>query len=153
MSFYYVDSSALLKAYVREKGSARAEEIVQTGDVAISMLTVVELASALARRSREGTVKLDQRHRLFDTFLAHAVRFQVLPLPRDVLDDAAALLLREPARVPLRTLDAIHLATAEWSFILARQAGEAGVFVSADKRLIAAATAAGMTVEDPEERA
>jgi predicted nucleic acid-binding protein len=151
LPLYYLDSSALIKAYLPEKGSAWIEELVVSGTIAISMLTVSEVASALSRRVREGTIDAGQRKRLFDTFLAHTDRFQVMGVSPEVIDDAAAILLRDPPSAGLRTLDAIHLATAQRSFILARQAAsESGVLVAADRRLRDAAFALGTAVDNPE---
>jgi len=47
----------------------------------------------------------------------------------------------------LRSLDAIHLATAQ--SVVASTGAELSAFVTYDKRLIAAARAAGLTVEHP----
>ena len=152
MPLYYLDSSALIKAYLPETGSAWIEELVVGETIAISMLTVSEVASALSRRGREGALSAGQRQQLFDTFLAHTVRFQVMPVSPDVIDDAAAILLSDSPGAGLRTLDAIHLATAQRSFILARQAAsESGVLVAADRRLREAALALGTAVDNPEE--
>lgn len=61
---------------------------------------------------------------------------------------AATLCQRTPAIPLLRTLDAIHLATAEESFALARGAGiDVGALVTADLRLVAAARAIDVPVE------
>jgi len=152
LPLYYLDSSALLKAYLPEKGSTWIEELVVTETVVISMLTVSEVASAFSRRVREGTISAGQRQRLFDIFLAHTGRFQVMPVSPEVIDDAAATLMRDTPNAVLRTLDAIHLATAQRSFILAQQAAsESGVLVAADRRLRHAALALGITVDNPEE--
>lgn len=152
MPLYYLDSSALIKAYVPEKGSRWIEDLLGGSTIIVSMLTVTEVASALSRRVREGTVRAADRQRLFETFLAHTVRFEVIQVSSEVSDDAAAILLRDTPGVALRTLDAIHLATAQRSFILARQAApEDGLLVAADRRLRDAAVALGMSVDDPEE--
>jgi hypothetical protein len=152
LPLYYIDSSALIKAYLPEKGSAWIEELVEMETIAISMLTVSEVASALSRRVREGSIRAEQRQRLFDTFLAHTDRFQVMSVSPEVIDEAAAILLHDSPGAVLRTLDAIHLATAQKSFILARQgASESGVLVAADRRLRDAALALGTAVDNPEE--
>lgn len=154
MPLYYLDSSAVIKASLPENGSDWIEQLVLAEPVAISMLTISEVASALSRRVREGTIDAGQRRRLFDTFLAHTGRFQVMRVSAEVIDDAAAILLRGLPGVALRTLDAIHLATARRSFILAQQAAsERGVLVASDRRLREAALALGTAAEDPEEHA
>ena len=62
---------------------------------------------------------------------------ELIELSRPVL--ARAL---EPWPVPLRTLDALHLATADYL----RQQGEVVELASYDNRLLAAATALGFTL-------
>lgn len=154
MRLYYLDSSALIKAYLPEKGSPWIEELIVAETIVISMLTVSEVASAFSRRVREGAISAGHRQRLFDTFLAHTGRFQVMGVSPDLIEAAAAILLRDTPSAALRTLDAIHLATAQRSFILARQAAsESGVLVAADRRLRDAAFALGTAVDNPEEHA
>lgn len=56
---YFLDSSALVKRYVPEKGSAWILAIAfpDTGNlIIISRITWVEVLSALARRQREGSL-------------------------------------------------------------------------------------------------
>jgi hypothetical protein len=56
---YFLDSSALVKRYVPEMGSAWMQAIADaaTGNLLIiSRLTWVEVLSALARRQREGSL-------------------------------------------------------------------------------------------------
>ena len=57
MALYFFDSSALVKRYVHEQGSMRVRETTASVSghlIHISILTVAEIASALARRHREG---------------------------------------------------------------------------------------------------
>jgi uncharacterized protein len=61
MALYFFDSSALVKRYVREQGSAWVCEITATEGghlIRLSLLTSIEIASALARRQREGGLTL-----------------------------------------------------------------------------------------------
>lgn len=152
MALYYLDSSALAKPYLAERGSRWVSELVSTQHVAISMLSFAEVASALARRSREGAIAPDQRLTEYRTFLRHAMRWSVVPVNQAVLESASRILL-ESAGVPiLRTLDAIHLATALQSFMLARQSdANRGSVVTSDRRMIEVALAAGLLVDNPEE--
>ncbi len=74
--------------------------------------------------------------------LSHVTRviegFTLVPLDAPVLEAAQAL-----AAAELRTLDALHLATA-----LSLEA-DLGVLVAYDRRLLAAATAAGLPARSP----
>ncbi len=59
MSFYFLDTSALIKHYVYEVGSSWLEATVfkPAGNMLlISRITVVEMRSALARRKREASI-------------------------------------------------------------------------------------------------
>ena len=54
----YIDSSALVKRYLRESGSDRVQAIVADADViATSKLAYPELLSAFMRKHREGEIK------------------------------------------------------------------------------------------------
>lgn len=59
VSAYFLDSSALVKRYVPETGSAWVQALadVATGNLLIiARITWVEVLSALARRQREGSL-------------------------------------------------------------------------------------------------
>jgi hypothetical protein len=74
----------------------------------------------------------------------------VVGLERDVIEDAAALVVQSPTTIPLRSLDALHLATARKLLATASNATAQGLtFVSADTRLLAAAQWAGFATDDP----
>ena len=54
-SAYFVDSSALVKRYVRETGTAWVRSITRrrsSTDIFIALITAVEVTSAIARRRR-----------------------------------------------------------------------------------------------------
>src|SRR5919204_6597378 len=61
----YCDTSALAKLYVRERGSDEFNALVEARtDVIVSELTVTEMVSALARRSREGALRPEAVRRI-----------------------------------------------------------------------------------------
>ena len=128
----YLDTSAMLKLVFGEDESAALRQWLGTdqGDapLASSDLTRVEVMRACHR--------VDVAHiPLAQTVLA---QLDLVPLDRALLDAAADL----PAR-HLRTLDALHLATA-------MSLGEAlDVFVAYDARLLEAARDAGLPVASP----
>jgi predicted nucleic acid-binding protein len=127
MSAPYVDTSALAKWYLNEPRSDEFERFAQRHTrLAISRLALIEMRSLLARRRRAGDLTRPFE-RAVAVALADDVRSAVLEV--HPIDDAVALeaerILARARRVPLRTLDALHLATA-------RMAG-AERFVTADK--------------------
>ncbi|MFG3709386.1 type II toxin-antitoxin system VapC family toxin [Micromonospora sp. NPDC047730] len=131
----YLDSAAVIKLLRREP---ETEQLVRwlndrsgTSLVA-SALVEVEVPRALRRAAPQALVGVP-------TVLSRLYRVEI-----DATVRAAAGAYAEPL---LRSLDAIHLATAE---ILARQAGTDFVaFVTYDRRLLDAAKAVGLPVASP----
>ena len=109
----YVDSSALVKLYVPEIGSDEVDSCLQGKlRLMISELTITEVLSAVARRKRDGGINSGDANRIRDALHADAESgaFSRLHLEPAVHREAERLLLA--TAVPLRTLDALHLALA-----------------------------------------
>lgn len=127
----YLDSSAVVKLVHAELGSAALrdwlDERAETGWVS-SVLVEVESFRALARRIPEAIVRLQPVLDLIETV--------------DV-DPAVRILAQTIMPATIRSLDAIHLATA---LLLG---GRLTSFVAYDKRLAEAAAALGLTVDVP----
>ncbi len=152
MPLTYFDSSALVKRYVPEVGSAWVTRLCRQEPVAISLITIPEIASALARRTREGALTAQQGNALFQAFLRDARSFTLVGLDQVIVQQAATFLLTVPLQVRLRTLDALHVASAQWTFARGRRRGVAtGSLVTADRALVDAATWAGLPTLNPEE--
>ncbi len=147
------DTSALAKLYVPERGSRYARQLAAADDIAISSITVVELASALRRRTLAGDLPAADRDAAFRRFLADTADFAVVELTDAIRAEAARLLLDEPLVVGrLRGFDAVQLATARlWFKALRPIRIKPGAFVVADAALRAAAVALGVPVDNPEE--
>ena len=114
MSGAYLDTSALAKWYVNEPGSEAFEAFIRDlPEAVISRLTVAEFRCLLARRRRSGDIDTDYEHAAFARFESNlaAGHLRIHECGDARLADAVALIDRLPA-VPLRTLDAIHLALA-----------------------------------------
>lgn len=111
----YADTSAILAYYRHEPASAAVERILmaQTFPVGISLLTRVEIASALARWVRMQELTEVQANRVESAFHEdlHEGRFHVMDLDHGIYERAMHWLLTR--RTSLRTLDALHLACAE----------------------------------------
>jgi uncharacterized protein len=148
--FYQFDASGIVKRYVNETGSDWVRALVDPAAanvVSIADITRAEVASAVSRRAREGSITPDESVRLIRTFEAHcASQFRVVPLERVVVDLAVDLIQRHP----LRAYDAVQLATAVLvNRSLVAHGLPALVFVSADNSLGIAAQAEGLPVENP----
>jgi len=136
----YFDTSSLLKFIIREIGSEETRNIWSLSNEKVcSHLTRTEMHSALMRKVREGNVlasavpaHLGALHRLFADVI-------LIDITSDVID-ASCELVKE---FPLKSADAIHLATA----LMVR----ADLFSSSDKKLCAAASESGIAVTDPTE--
>lgn len=111
----YLDSCVIVKLVSYEPDSAAYHEIVQGQPVATSELAVAEVRSALLGKERAGRVTRADRltgWRLFQSKVRDH-EFQLLPLNRQVIERAGGLLEQCHPQVPLRSLDAIHVATLE----------------------------------------
>ena len=102
MSVYFADTSALIKHYIAETGSAWGSGwAAQTAGhtVVISHLTTAEVIGGLARRQREQTITLVDLTALRGTFFNHIDKvYAVINLNKDVLEEAGNLLIRHPLR-------------------------------------------------------
>lgn len=136
----YFDASALVKRYVRERGTAKVRRLL-TSDVAVtSRLSVVEIASALARRAREGAFSDTARDRAMAAFEADLASVLVVELTAAVVARAQALVRRHT----LRAGDAIQLASCLY---IQEMLGEETSFVAFDDRLANAARLEDLTVQ------
>jgi uncharacterized protein len=138
----YIDSSALAKLYVPEVDSDRLDAFLR-GKVGlmISELAITEVLSAVARRKRDGQLKPELAIRIRDAVLADADSgsFVRLHLHPGVHGEAERLLLAT-ATVPLRTVEALHLALAF--------SGAATHVLTFDRRMREAALQSGLNVID-----
>lgn len=152
MTYHFWDTSALAKLYFPEPGSAWAAATAARDEIAISRITLTELASVLGRRFREGEFDEQERDLIYDRFLLDVKDFALVE-PTDVLlAEAGRLLLSGVAGSRLRTLDAIQLASAREWFRRADAANMApGAFVVADAALRDAAATLHLRVENPED--
>jgi len=150
VSTYYLDSSALVKRYVDEVGSAWLHSLVapDAGHLLItSRITTVEVNAALARRRREAALSLADYADSVQAFRYDTqARYNLVELDAAISDLARDLVDRHP----LRAYDAVQLASAaEANRILRTMSLSPLVFVSADKRLVATAGAEGLLTDDP----
>jgi predicted nucleic acid-binding protein len=156
----YVDSSALLKHYIRESGSrslrARIkEESLRQAGVFMSVVGYAEVLAVFARRLRENLLSAKRFDLVMQRFSSDWA-FGVSHVQLDI-----SVLLFIPGLVkrnPLKGSDAIHLGSAlslRDALRLGRQFGpgsESLKFATSDKRLKRAAIAEGLDVFDPEDQ-
>ncbi len=134
----YLDTSALIRLYVAEKGSAAVIALVQNeGTPGAATIAYAEVYSGLVRRRRERSVTEAQYVRISGQFEQDWPTCIQVELQKDVLELARDLLRRHA----LRAFDAIHLASA---LRLRVRLEEDMIFAAADDRLLRAAAAEGL---------
>jgi uncharacterized protein len=141
VAWAYFDTSALIKRYVDEAGRRAVLQLLRRHDCVTSALLPAELRSALRRRVFEATLDEGQVPEILKRFATDRAFWTLVEVTSDVLATAETLV----ATHPLRTLDAIHVASAQ--LFAARITESELIFVSADARQTAAAAAAGMTIK------
>lgn len=142
---YYLDTSALVKRYYKEKGSTWVHRLFQPDNVlVVSRVAYAELLAALARKRRNGDIQEEDFAQAVADFEREWREFIVV----EVIEAVFADLLSIVRRHPLRGFDAIHLCTALWF----REQVRAEVsFVCSDRNLLKAAEQEKFSVCDPEQ--
>lgn len=135
----YFDTSALIKRYVGESGRREILQLLRRDACVTSAVLPVELRSALRRQAAEGSLDGAGLPAILKHLAADRAYWTFVEVGTDVLAAAEALL----AAHPIRTLDAIHVASAQ--LFAARVSMPGMLFVSADKRQTETAVAIGLT--------
>jgi predicted nucleic acid-binding protein len=151
LAFYYLETSALVKLYVRESGTERVLALTNRATenrLAILALTHVEFRSAVRRRERTGEIPPLVATQLLEAFKRHLeVRFVSQSVTDFVLDIASVLVDRHA----LRAYDALQL--AGYVALRGSTGTDVPVFVCSDHALLAAARREGIPVLDPSSEA
>lgn len=149
MAFYQMDSSAVVKNYVNEVGSAWVKSlyIPPSNIMSVIRITMVEVSSALARKYRLGEITEAERNRALVWFLYDCRnRYQIVEVGYQMVNVAIQL----TRRYPLRGYDAVQLAAAvRINRDLVSNHLPPLVFVSADNQLCSTAAMEGLITENP----
>ncbi|MFH2045147.1 MAG: type II toxin-antitoxin system VapC family toxin [Pseudomonadota bacterium] len=131
-----VDSSSFAKRYIQEAGSEQLDEFLQrASELAVCVILVTELFSALNRRLREGVLSSKDYRKAKELLLNDVSDATVLQLTPAVISRSAYLLENSV----LRAMDSLHVACAlEW---------KADLFVTSDKRQFDSAVSSGLRTE------
>ena len=132
----FFDSSAFAKRYIEEPGSDSVESICQNAtDLALSIVCIPEIISAMNRRIREGSISQTQYRTIKTCLIKETADVIIINLLPEVVADAIFVL--ENNAVP--AMDALHIACAlQWN---------ADLFVSSDNRQLNAAKNAKLLTE------
>lgn len=108
MTFAYFDTSALVKRYVRERGSAQVGSLLGRHDLLSSAITPVEVISALSRKKRDGNLSEENFLATLSRVQSDRVRWELVEVGGPVLNRAEEIV---QGTAPIRALDAIHVAS------------------------------------------
>ena len=134
----YIESSALVAALLERDSNAR-ESIRTRGRKVTSALTIAETARAILRARATARLTADEERAAVGALRRFELRCYVVGVT-----DAVLARVRRPFPIePIRTLDAVHLATAE----LIDEPPPLVVVVTRDTRVRKNAVALGYAVE------
>ena len=125
----FIDSSALVKKYIKEKGTEQIiEELSKAEKVYVSLISLPETFSALNRLKRDRLITSHHYVQLKQNVLNDFKNFYICQVTAEVIASPLKLLERHP----IKTMDAIHLASALEI--------KADLFISADLKQLKAAS-------------
>lgn len=146
MTLYFLESSALAKLFVLEKGSESLIGLMeQTEDARklVSSLASLEVQSAIRRRQRTGDILDVDADQSLESLSAECLRMVEQPISPAVIEMARYVLDNHA----LRAMDALHLATC----LVARETLQMTdiFFVSSDDDLLEAAASENFQTLNP----
>ena len=142
---YFLDTSALVKIYHHEAGSAFMRQIYESAvSLHIADLAQVEFTSATMQKLKSNALDEHAASAVFNKFEYDIeTRYSVIPFMSAVTSEAMSILKNRDRIVLLRPLDALQLA-----YFRCCDAIEF-TMVTADKRLQDAALKFGHTIRNP----
>lgn len=150
MAAYYFDTSALVKRYAQEVGTAWVTSVTDPAaghDIYIVRITGPEMVAALFRKVRtQEIIQADAVRAAANFKTDFQTQYQIVEVTVDVADRAMTLAEQHG----LRGYDAVQLAAALELHAVREEMGLPPlIFVSADSDLNVAAQAEGMSADDP----
>ncbi len=149
MSFYFFDSSGLVKGYVNETGTLWVRSVLKlvANEIFVARIAQVEVAAAIARRVRTGTLSRPDAKRAKREFeMDLQTRLRSVSLSKMLASASARLAIK----YVLRAYDAVQLASAlRVNAYSQRTHSNRITLVSSDRELLVAAVAEGLAIEDP----
>jgi len=111
----YLDSAIIVKLLVREPDSQWFSDHLTGHRFVSSELALTEVRSALLSKERGGHISPRERMAAAGKFLSllESDQIRLLPIDRQVLERAAAIQQACHPQIPLRTLNALHVATCD----------------------------------------
>ena len=111
----YLDTAILVKLLLPESDSLFYADYVDGQVVYSAEFAQTEIYSAMLRKEREKAITVRERKAAWKQFEVDIAkrRITLLPVTRAILHAANDILTRCQPKVPLRSLDALHLAVAQ----------------------------------------
>jgi predicted nucleic acid-binding protein len=151
MTTFYPDSSALVKRYAMEVGTAWVRTLCEQGDnvIAVALFGLAEVAAAVNGKRRGRAIDEAASDAILNDLKSDAAaQYSLLDVDQFVVDEAIDL----TSRHRLRGYDAIHLACAlRLNRALIGLQLPPLTLVSADGDLLKAAQGEHLTIENPSE--
>ena len=150
MAIYFIDSSALVKRYISEIGSAWVLGLFDStlnNEVFIAAITGVEIIAAITRRSRSGSINIPDATLIRNQFKIDLNKdYQIVEITETLINSGMVL----SETYGLRGYDAIQLAAGRAINSLCIANGLPPIiFVSADNELNTAVMSEGLMIENP----
>jgi uncharacterized protein len=149
VAVHFLDSSALVKRYVSETGSAWVLGLVSpaSGNQSyVARITGAEIVAAVAARARSGSLSAADATAVLTAFRHDfANEYRIIEITPALIERAMALAETHA----IRGYDAVQLAAASEVHAACLAAGTTLLLISADGALNTAAAAEGVTVDDP----
>jgi len=140
----YFDSSALVKRYLKEKGTDVVQSLTTREElVATSKLSYPEILSAFMRKRREGELGEEKLQSILDRLDADWPELFIIEIHDELLPLVKSLI----RKYPLKGADSIQLASALW---LESMTKTDVVFIASDMSLLDAATKENLKILNPQ---
>lgn len=151
MAVYFLDSSALVKRYINETGSAWVlglfDPTLDDNEFFVATITGVEIIAAITRRARSGSIAVADAALVCNQLRSDLqTDYQVIEITEGIISSAMALAETQG----LRGYDSVQLAAGCAINELCVANGLSPIiFVSADDELNLAAVNEGLLIENP----
>ena len=111
----YLDTAILVKLFIAELDSEFFGKLTDGQIISSSILAHTELCAALLGKERSGAISVGQRRRAWTAFERNVQEESIwlAPMSEAVFKRAGRILEQCHPQVPLRSLDALHLATCD----------------------------------------
>ncbi|HZV34100.1 MAG TPA: type II toxin-antitoxin system VapC family toxin [Verrucomicrobiae bacterium] len=136
----YLDTAIIVKLLVREPESEWFSQKLTGEKFVTSELALAEIRSALLSKERGGFIQLRERVAAMEKFnsMLESESIRLLPLDRLVVERASAIQNACHPHIPLKTLDALHVASCDLH--------HGGKMCATDRQIRAASKQLGFTL-------